>query len=268
MKAVILAGGRGTRLAPYTTVLPKPLMPLCDRPILEIIICQLRKSGFTDITMAVGYLAHLLHAYFEDGTRFGVNITYSYEESSLGTAGPLTLISGLNEPFLVMNGDVLTNLDYGALYAYHLERGADATISLYPRTMEVSLGVLEIDDAGEVVSYREKPSYSYLASMGIYVLSPRVLSLMERGQRCDFPDLVKRLLDRGYKVVGREFHGDWLDIGQPQEYALAAERFHDMIDAETIGPGAYRPGRDGHEPVAVPGGSQSSPNGPTKLWKP
>lgn len=265
MKAVILAGGRGTRLAPYTTVLPKPLMPLCDRPILEIIICQLRRSGFADITLAVGYLAHLLEAYFEDGTRFGVRIAYSWEERPLGTAGPLSLISGLDEPFLVMNGDVLTNLDFAALYAYHLAHRADVTISLYRRTLETSLGVLEIDDQGDVLSYCEKPSYSYLASMGIYVVSPRVLLLMERGRRCDFPELVKKLLESNHRVVGRVFDGDWLDVGQPQDYALAAERFHDMIDAEVLGPEAFRPGADGHEAQPVSGGSQSRLLGPTKL---
>ena len=202
MKAVILAGGRGTRLAPYTTILPKPLMPLGNHPILEVILCQLKRQGFTEIIMAVGYLRHLLEAYFEDGRRLGVHIQYSYEDEPLGTAGPLTLIPDLDEPFLVMNGDVLTDLDYNGLYAYHLERGAMATISLYPKTVEISLGVLEMDDQSQVTSYQEKPTYSYLASMGIYVLSPEALAAMPTGQRCDFPDLVRMLLQRQQKVVG------------------------------------------------------------------
>lgn len=234
MKAVILAGGRGTRLQPYTTILPKPLMPLGDHPVLEIILCQLKRQGFTEITMAVGYLSHLLEAYFEDGSRFGVQIRYSREDEPLGTAGPLTLVPGLDEPFLVMNGDVLTDLDYSGLYAYHLEHNAAATISLYPKTVEISLGVLEVDNEDQVTSYQEKPTYSYLASMGIYVLSPQALAFMEKGQHCDFPDLVKILLQRGQRVCGRVFHGDWLDIGQPQDYLRAAESFEYLVDAETM----------------------------------
>lgn len=257
MKAVILAGGRGTRLAPYTTILPKPLMPLGNHPILEVILCQLRKNGFTEITMAVGYLRHLLEAYFEDGARFGVHIDYSYEDDPLGTAGPLTLIPGLEEPFLVMNGDVLTDLDYCGLYAYHLEHHAMATISLYPKTVEISLGVLEVDANSQVTSYREKPTYSYLASMGIYVLSPEALQVMQKGQRCDFPDLVRMLLQRECRVVGRVFHGQWLDIGQPQDYMRAAESFTYMVDAATMAVDTVRPATNGQHGQLVVAGNQS-----------
>lgn len=245
MKAVILAGGRGTRLAPYTTILPKPLMPLGNHPVLEIILCQLKKYGFTEVTMAVGYLRHLLEAYFEHGERLGVHIEYSYENEPLGTAGPLSLISGLDEPFLVMNGDVLTDLDYGALYAYHLEHNAAATVSLYPMTVEISLGVLEVDDHSDVISYQEKPTYSYLASMGIYVLSPKVLQLLERGKRCDFPDLIKMLLERQEKVVGRVFRGDWVDIGQPQDYLRAVENYEYLTNANTLAVGEMLPPTNG-----------------------
>ena len=223
MKAVILAGGRGTRLAPYTTVLPKPLMPLGNRPILEIIITQLRDSGFTEITLAVGYLAHLLQAYFGDGSRFGVNITYSFEETPLGTAGPLTLIDDIDEPVLVMNGDVLTNLDYGELYRDHLEKKAAITVSLYRKMVEISLGVLELDDSEQVLSYTEKPTHSYLASMGIYVVAPQVICGLAKGKRLDFPDLVQMLLEEGDKVSGYIFEGNWLDIGRPEDYAEAAK---------------------------------------------
>ena len=258
MKAVILAGGRGTRLAPYTTILPKPLMPLGNHPVLEIILCQLKKNGFTEITMAVGYLRHLLQAYFEHGERFGVRIEYSYEEEPLGTAGPLTLISGLDEPFLVMNGDVLTDLDYSGLYTYHLEHDAAATVSLYPKTVEISLGVLEVDAASEVISYQEKPTYSYLASMGIYVLSPRALQVLQKGQRCDFPDLIRMLLERQEKVVGRVFHGDWLDIGQPQDYLRAVENYEYLVNAATLAVETVLPPSNGHCPETVLAGSQSA----------
>jgi len=137
MKAVILAGGRGTRLAPYTTILPKPLMPIGDKPILDIVIRQLRYYGFTDITLAVGYLAELLVAYFGDGDRFGVTIRYSREEQPLGIAGPIALVDGLDEPFLVMNGDVLTTLNFSELMAFHRSSGAIATIATYPRSVKI-----------------------------------------------------------------------------------------------------------------------------------
>ncbi len=257
MKAVILAGGRGTRLAPYTTILPKPLMPLGNHPVLEIILCQLKRCGFTEITMAVGYLRHLLEAYFEHGERWGVHIEYSYEDEPLGTAGPLSLIPGLVEPFLVMNGDVLTDLDFGALYAYHLEHEATATISLYPKTVEISLGVLEVDDHSDVVSYQEKPTFSYLASMGIYVLSPRALQVLPKGQHCDFPDLIRLLLERREKVIGRVFQGDWVDIGQPQDYMRAVENYEYLFNAATLAVDTVLPPTNGRRPEPEAVGSQS-----------
>lgn len=223
MKTVILAGGLGTRLAPYTTVFPKPLMPLGNRPILEIVICQLREYGFTDITMAVGYLSHLLHAYFGNGRRFGVNINYSYEERPLGTAGPLTLIPESDEPILVMNGDVLTNLDFGDLYRFHCQHEAAVTVSMHPKEVRIDLGVLETDAPDEVVNYIEKPTYYYRVSMGIYVVDPWVVSMLPPGQRTDFPDMVHMLLKRGDRVTGYPFDGLWLDIGRPEDYARAVE---------------------------------------------
>lgn len=222
MQAVILAGGRGTRLLPYTTVLPKPLMPLGDRPIIEIIIGQLRQHGFTDITLATGYLSHLLQAYFGDGERFGVKIRYSIEDHPLGTAGALTLIPDLSEPFLVMNGDVLTNLDFSDLYRYHCQQNAAITVGLYSKDVQIDLGVLELNANSEVISYTEKPAFSYMVSMGIYVISPAVLSYFPRGQRLDLPDMVHRLLGERKKVAGYRCRGEWLDIGRPEDYARAA----------------------------------------------
>jgi len=181
MKAVILAGGKGTRLAPYTVVLPKPLMPLGDRPVLEIIIRQLRHYGITDVVLAVGYLAELLEAYFGDGRRFGVNIEYSREEKPLGTAGPLALIDGLDEPFLVMNGDLLTNLDYAKLAAHHADAGAACTIAMYRRQVQITLGVMQVDPEYRLLDYIEKPTYDYQVSMGAYVFDPQVLDHSVRG---------------------------------------------------------------------------------------
>jgi len=221
MKAVILAGGLGTRLAPYTTVLPKSLMPLGNCPLLEVIIRQLRAHEFTDIWLAVGYLSHLLEAYFGDGERFGVRIRYSFEEQPLGTAGPLTLIPGLDEPFLTMNGDVLTDLDYGELYRYHAAQGAALTVSMFSKKIKIDLGVLELNAASEVTDYIEKPTFAYPVSMGIYMFSPQVVRLLPRQKRVNLPDVVHLLLDRGEKVAGYLFKGQWLDIGRPEDYAQA-----------------------------------------------
>ena len=225
MKAVILAGGKGTRLGPYTAVFPKPLMPLGNYPILEVIICQLRSYGFTEIWLAVGHLFHLIQAYFGDGSRFGVSIHYSLEDRPLGTAGPLTLIAGLDEPFLTMNGDVLTDLDYGRLYCHHLERGAAVTVGMYSKEVKLDLGVLVVNSNDEVTNYVEKPTFTYPVSMGIYVISPQVLQLLPKDKRFDLPDMVHLLLERQEKVLGYLFGGEWLDIGRPDDYARATELY-------------------------------------------
>jgi len=225
MRAVILAGGKGTRLAPYTTVLPKPLMPIGDVPILEVVIRQLQHYGFQQITLAVGYLAELLMAYFNDGHRYGVEITYSREERPLGTAGALSLIHDLNETFLLMNGDVLTTLDYGDLIRYHKTEGGVATIATHRRGVKVDLGVLETNDRHRVVDYIEKPTLYYQASMGIYVFEPEVLRYIEPAQALDFPELIKRLLAAGRDVVSYPYEGYWLDIGRPDDYAQAVQDF-------------------------------------------
>ncbi len=230
MKAVILAGGRGTRLAPYSVILPKPLMPLGDRPILEILIGQLRHFGISELTIAVGYLAELIEAYFGDGSKFGVNITYSREKEPLGTAGPLGLIAGLDEPFLVMNGDLLTNLDYRVLADSHSQGGAMCTIAMYRRQVQISLGVMEVDDANRLVDYIEKPTYDYRVSMGVYVFGPGVLHYINRGEYLDFPDLIGLLLRDGQPVLGVPFDGYWLDIGRHEDYAQAVEEFDKMRD--------------------------------------
>ena len=225
MRAVILAGGRGTRLRPYTTIFPKPLMPVGDMPILEIVIRQLKHAGITDIVMAVGHLAELLEAYFGDGSRLGVRITYSREETPLGTAGPLALIPGLDETFLVMNGDVLTTIDYTALIAEHRRSGALATIATHRRDVRIDLGVIETDASGRLTDYIEKPTYHYRVSMGIYIFEPAVLGYVTPGQRLDFPELILRLLAADQPVQSFPFDGYWLDIGRPDDYEQAIEEF-------------------------------------------
>lgn len=228
MKAVILAGGKGRRLSPYTVVLPKPLMPLGDRPVLEILIRQLRHYGLTDMVIAVGHLAELIEAYFGDGSKFGVEIVYSREDEPLGTAGPLGLIEGLDGPFLVMNGDLVTNLDYRVLAAHHAQTKAACTIAMYRRQLQVSLGVMEVNEAGRLLDYIEKPTYDYRVSMGVYVFDPTVLHHIPPGEHLDFPDLVMKLLRADEKVMGYPFDGYWLDIGRHEDYAQAMEDFDRM----------------------------------------
>lgn len=228
MKAVILAGGKGRRLAPYTTVFPKPLMPIGDMPILEVIIRQLRHAGVSDVTLAAGHLAHLLMAFFQDGDSLGVSIQYSVETEPLGTAGPLALVPDLKETFITMNGDILTTLDYAQLVAFHKRQKALATIAMHRRRVKIDFGVIECNGDWTIVDYIEKPSYQYSVSMGIYVFEPRVLEYIETGRYLDFPDLVRMLLDSGEAVVGYPYEGYWLDIGRPDDYQRATQEFEKM----------------------------------------
>lgn len=225
MRAVVLAGGKGTRLAPYTTVFPKPLMPIDGMPILEVVIRQLRAHGFDRITLAVGYLASLIEAYFGDGTRFGVSIDYSHEKEPLGTAGPLRLVVDLDETFLVMNGDLLTTLDFGEMLSFHRGKKCDATLGLFSREVKIDLGVIEADGDGTVRDYIEKPTFNYDVSTGIYIMEPTVLGYVPPDGKFDLPDLVRALMRNRRKVMGYRFTGRWLDIGRHDDYAGAVEAF-------------------------------------------
>lgn len=227
MRAVILAGGRGTRLAPYTTVFPKPLMPLGDIPIIQVVLRQLRHFGFNRATLAVGHLGELLRAYLDHNVEqfAGLQIDYVHEKTPTGTAGSLANISDLDETFLVMNGDVLTTLNYKDLLETHRKSGAAITIASYPRHVKIDLGVLETDAEGFLTDYREKPSMDFRVSMGIYVYEPRVLRLIDAGSYLDFPTLVLRLLAAGERVATHSFDGYWLDIGRHDDYAEAQEQF-------------------------------------------
>jgi NDP-sugar pyrophosphorylase family protein len=232
MKTVILAGGKGTRLAPYTTIFPKPLVPIGNRPILEIIIRQLVRQGLGDILLSVGHLGELIEAYFQNGHRNipGLNLEYFRESEPLGTAGSLTMIPGLNDTFLAMNGDILTTLDFRSLIRYHQAQHAALTIAMHQKEVKVDLGVLDTNDRGELIAYREKPLYRFEVSMGIYVYEPRVLRCIPKGQYMDFPDLVKRLLDKGERITGFRSHDYWLDIGRREDYELAQQEFRTRID--------------------------------------
>jgi NDP-sugar pyrophosphorylase family protein len=232
MKAVILAGGKGTRLAPYTAVFPKPLVPIGEQPILEIILRQLAHHGFHDITLTVGHLAELIRAYLHHASpRFaGLTISYVTEESPTGTAGSLVNVPDLTETFMVMNGDVLTTLDYRRLLAFHREKGGLMTIATQRRSVKVDLGVLEHDEDGGVINYIEKPKYDFRVSMGVYVYEPRVLEFIDPGAYLDVPTLVLRLTERGEKVMCYQSDDYWMDIGRIEDYARAQEDFERMRD--------------------------------------
>jgi NDP-mannose synthase len=227
MKTVILAGGKGTRLAPYTTIFPKPLVPIGDRPILEIIIRQLVRQGLGDILLSVGHLGELIEAYFQNGHRNmpGLKLEYYREKQPLGTAGPLAMIPGLDETFLAMNGDILTTLNYRDLIRYHKEQKAALTIAMHQKDVKIDLGVLETNLQGELVSYSEKPLFSFEVSMGIYVYEPHVLQYISQGSYLDFPDLVRLLLDNREKVSGYRSQDYWLDIGRREDYELAQQEY-------------------------------------------
>lgn len=224
-RAVILAGGKGTRLAPYTTVFPKPLMPLGDTPILEIVLRQLAARGFDRATLAVGHLAELMEAFFGDGSKFGIAVDYSREDQPLGTAGPLAFIEGLDEPFLVMNGDVLTTLDYRAFLDEHAASGAVASVATKKRSTRIDFGIVQTDDAGDITGYIEKPEHEYRVSMGVYAFSPAALGHITTGERLDFPDLILRLLAADARVRAVPFDGYWLDIGRHDDFDRAQEEF-------------------------------------------
>lgn len=224
-KVVVLAGGKGARLAPYTTVLPKPLVPVGDIPILEVILTQLHHQGFKEVNLAVGHLGELIQAYFGDGSRYGLSLSYFREPRPLGTAGPLRAIPGLDETFLVMNGDILTDLDYRELCEYHRRRRATATISTSRRSVEVDFGVMRLSDEQRLIAYDEKPTLYYQVSMGVYIFEPGVIEYIGEEERLDFPELVHRLLEAGELVVGYPYEGYWLDIGRPADYEQAVKDF-------------------------------------------
>jgi len=227
MKTVILAGGKGTRLAPYTTIFPKPLVPIGDRPILEIIVRQLAGQGLGDIVLSIGHLGELIEAYFQNERLNipGLKLDYFRESEPLGTAGSLAMIPGLDETFLAMNGDILTTLDYQALIRHHREQCAALTIAMRRKDVKIDLGVLETNDDGKLIAYNEKPLYSFDVSMGIYVYEPRVPQYVPKGEYMDFPDLVRVLLDHGEKVIGYRSQDYWLDIGRREDYEIAQQEF-------------------------------------------
>ncbi|MDH5523643.1 MAG: sugar phosphate nucleotidyltransferase [Desulfobulbaceae bacterium] len=227
MQALILAGGKGTRLRPYTTVLPKPLMPIGDIPILEIVLRQLKSAGVDSVILAVGYMHQLFQSFFEDGSRYKLSIDYSFEDKPLGTAGPIALaMDRLQEDFLIMNGDLLTTLNYAALFQYHKDTDSAATIALHRRTVNIDYGVIDYDKDDQLEGYREKPSFNFDVSMGINVLNKAsVEKIIKPNTYLDIPDLMMQLKQQGDLVKCYREECDWLDIGRVDDYQLATELF-------------------------------------------
>ena len=247
IRAVVLAGGRGTRLAPFTSVLPKPLMPIGDRSILELVVERLESCGIVDITLCVGYLSHLIRAVFDSRENSKVNISYVFEQRALGTAGPLRLVDGLDDTFVVMNGDVLTDLDYADLIAYHRSHQNVVTVATHARSIKIDYGVLQFEgdsngnghvNGQRITGYLEKPEYTSAVSMGIYVFEPSVLDYIAQDEPSDFPDLVQTLLRAGQPIGAYPHDGMWFDIGRQDDYAQAVDAW--LQAAAVLNGGASR----------------------------
>jgi NDP-mannose synthase len=226
-QAVIMAGGKGSRLHPYSALLPKPLMPLGDMPVLELLLRQMRRAGVTDVILAINHLGHLIQTFFGDGSRYGLSIRYTNEDQPLGTAGALgNIIEYLNKTFIVSNGDLLTTMDLVAMARQHLETECDASIGVFERENKIDFGLIEFDSERRLCAYREKPTSKYYVSMGIYILQrDAVLPCITTGEYLDMPALLLKM--RAAQADIRCYHDDcmWLDIGRPDDFALAQTMF-------------------------------------------
>ncbi len=223
LKAVIQAGGQGTRLRPYTMILPKPLMPLGGVPVIEVMLKWLRRNGTEQAYITTGYLGHLIKALCGDGSQWNMNIDYSIEPEPLGTVGALTLLKQqLTETFYVMNGDLLTDLDLHAFRDFHRQHGGMLSVATTLKTVKVDLGVLEL--SGDTVSaFSEKPVLEYTVSMGVYCMEPDVLELIPSGIPYGFDDLMHQMLDKNLPVHVYKHNGLWMDIGRPEDFQKAQE---------------------------------------------
>lgn len=225
MMAVILAGGKGTRLKPFTMSIPKPLLPLGDVPIIEVVLQQLADTGFKRVVITLGHMAHLFAATIGNGDRWNMHIEYCREEAPLGTAGSLRLIEDLEDNFLVMNGDLLTTLDYDDLFKIHISRDSWGTIALHRREVHIDYGVVHTDENGLLKDYIEKPTIPYAVSMGINVLSRRCVDFIPAAGNFDMPQLMMAMRQAGKNVVCHETDCYWQDIGRFDDYQQASEDF-------------------------------------------
>lgn len=224
MKAVILAGGKGTRLKPYTTVIPKPLVPVGEKAILEILIGRLKAAGVDEVFICLNHFAEIIMAFFGDGSRFGLKINYSLEQEPLGTVGPIKLLKDLPEHFLVMNGDLLTDLPFQTLFNYHLAGDSLLTVSTFTRNSKIDFGVIDFDHETHLATgFREKPEFVFEVSMGVYVMNRDVLSYVPDHTHFGFDNLMLKLLDQKKPARIFPYKGYWLDIGRPDDYEKANE---------------------------------------------
>lgn len=230
MRAIILAGGKGTRLKPYTTSFPKPLMPVGGYPILEILIRQLVRHGCDHVTVTVGHMARLIEVYFGDGSQFGLKIDYSHEDKPLGTMGPLRRVHNLPENFLVMNGDILSDFPFSQFFAEHVKSRNIFTIGSYKREINSDFGVLEVSDDGWLTGFKEKPRLPFLVSMGIYAVNRAAVEFIPPDQPFGFDQLMLAFLAKRRPARIYRHEGFWLDIGRPEDYEQAQEAFEGLRD--------------------------------------
>lgn len=230
MKAIVMAGGKGTRLQPFTASFPKPLVPLGDMPVLELLLRQLKSAGVDEVILAVNHLHHLIRAFCGDGSAFGLKIDYSLEDIPLGTAGPIAaVLDRLGDNFIVTNGDLLTNFNISQMSKQHIRSGASASIAVFERKLNIDFGLVEVDLQMRLTGYREKPSYSHLVSMGLYILNRDSVSpYLEAGVRLDMPELMQSLQQSGKTVQCQQQDCVWLDIGRPDDYASAQQLFENQ----------------------------------------
>jgi len=228
-RAIILAGGKGTRLKPYTIAMPKPLVPIGETPILEIIIKQLVSHGFNHVTLTVNHMAEIIQAYCGNGSKWGIKIDYSFEDKALSTMGPLKNIKDLPDHFLVMNGDVLTNLPFSDFFDIHVAKGNSFTIAAFERLDKVEYGVLTCNKIEELVKFEEKPEKKYLVSMGVYMMSKSNIKHIPSDTFFGFDHLMNKLISiKKYPSIYR-FDGYWLDIGRPVDYEKAIEEYNKIL---------------------------------------
>jgi len=230
MQGIILAGGQGTRLRPYTTVIPKPLMPIGDFSILEVVVRQLKKYGFKKIVMAIGHQHQLFMAFFGNGEKWGIEINYFIEEKPLGTVGSIKHIDNLDEDFLLMNGDILTDLNYNQLMVFHKSHKSVLTIAAHQRSQEMNYGVLEYNSRGLLRKYSEKPILKFNVSMGVYAVSRKIIEHIPPDEHFDFPALAQKLISEHSRIYCLPYAGYWMDIGRPDDYAIAIDDFEKMKD--------------------------------------
>lgn len=221
MRVLILAGGKGTRLRPYTTTIPKPLLPLGELPIIEVVLRQLAFCGCDRVTLLLNHLSHLFSAVLGDGEKYGLDIDYVVEDAVMGTAGSIGLAQDLPENFIVMNGDLLTTLNYSALFSSHCESGSIGSIATNRRVHHVDFGVVESSESKDLIAFKEKPEMVYSVSMGVNVLNRKCLAFIQPGVYLDMPDLMINMKDSGLPVRVFEQPCYWQDIGRPDDYEKA-----------------------------------------------